>query len=358
MATTKITQSGINFNYDNSRAVGAALGGVFTNINNKENGKYYYDEDAIKPIMALDIDWNGAEFPSTTPLAPSTINTTGDLINAIKWASAQRGSDFVLNQATSSSLGGIKIGYTQNGKNYPVQLSSGNAYVNVPWINSTEITTTISQALKQATIGDSSNDKFKIQFTTVDDIAYIKVSDNQSNEISTALPGVTIDGDNRKMVWTNAAGQESNEAIQFGNFDIIAVFESIIPANPISGGHYVPMEFVEDISENVAQGEVIVDYPIFVGDLILALNSEEEMHLWVCKESDYDDEEKTGTTAYFIDLGPFPGNNITLDASNIQVSGIDSEATGGNNISNVQEALNYLLYYTTINPSDVAGLED
>lgn len=309
-------------------------------------------------VNAVDIDWNNAQWPSSgSPATPTTINTTGDLINAIKWASLQ-GSSFVLNQATSSSLGGIKVGYTQNGKNYPVQLSNGDAYVNVPWINSTEITTTISDALKQATIRDSSSDKFKIQFTTVDDIAYIKVSDNQSNEISTALPGVKIDGDNRKMVWTNAAGSESNEAIQFGNFDIIAVFESMLPVSPGSGGHYVPMEFEEDISENVAGGEVIVDYPIFVGDLVLALNSEEEMHLWVCKESDYDDEEKTGTTAYFIDLGPFPGNNITLDASNIQVSGIDSDATGGNNISNVQEALDYLLYYTTVNPSDVAELED
>ena len=35
--------------------------------------------------------------------------------------------------ATSSDLGGIKIGYTENGKNYPVELSSEKAFVNVPW---------------------------------------------------------------------------------------------------------------------------------------------------------------------------------------------------------------------------------
>ena len=35
--------------------------------------------------------------------------------------------------ATNSVRGGIKIGYTQNAKNYPVQLSSEQAYVNVPW---------------------------------------------------------------------------------------------------------------------------------------------------------------------------------------------------------------------------------
>ena len=81
MATTKITQSGINFNYDNSRAVGAALSGVFTHINNEEAGKYYYDSNATKPIMALDIDWNGADFDGAPgDDTPGTINTTGDLI--------------------------------------------------------------------------------------------------------------------------------------------------------------------------------------------------------------------------------------------------------------------------------------
>lgn len=35
--------------------------------------------------------------------------------------------------ATSSTYGGIQIGYTTSGKNYAVQLSHGKAYVNVPW---------------------------------------------------------------------------------------------------------------------------------------------------------------------------------------------------------------------------------
>lgn len=37
--------------------------------------------------------------------------------------------------ATSSTYGGIQIGYTTSGKNYAVQLSNGKAYVNVPWID-------------------------------------------------------------------------------------------------------------------------------------------------------------------------------------------------------------------------------
>jgi hypothetical protein len=35
--------------------------------------------------------------------------------------------------AASGTRGGVQIGYTANGKNYPVQLSSEKMYVNVPW---------------------------------------------------------------------------------------------------------------------------------------------------------------------------------------------------------------------------------
>ena len=38
-------------------------------------------------------------------------------------------------EATSSALGLVKIGYSENNKNYPVELSSGKMYVNVPWAN-------------------------------------------------------------------------------------------------------------------------------------------------------------------------------------------------------------------------------
>jgi len=46
---------------------------------------------------------------------------------------AATGSGYTLPLATNSVRGGLKIGYTQNAKNYPVQLSSEQAYVNVPW---------------------------------------------------------------------------------------------------------------------------------------------------------------------------------------------------------------------------------
>ena len=41
-------------------------------------------------------------------------------------------------KATASAYGGIKTGFPESGKNYPVELdSSGRAYVSVPWVNTT-----------------------------------------------------------------------------------------------------------------------------------------------------------------------------------------------------------------------------
>jgi len=44
-------------------------------------------------------------------------------------------------EATSSAYGGIKVGYTENSQNYPVELASGKAFVNVPWVDTNTNTT-------------------------------------------------------------------------------------------------------------------------------------------------------------------------------------------------------------------------
>ena len=50
-------------------------------------------------------------------------------------------NNFTLAVATSSALGGIKIGYTEAGKNYPVELDGDNkAFVNVPWTDTSALT--------------------------------------------------------------------------------------------------------------------------------------------------------------------------------------------------------------------------
>lgn len=58
---------------------------------------------------------------------------------------AANANNYTLPTATTAALGGIKTNYTNNGKNYKVNVdSNGNAYVNVPW---TDTKTDISKCI-------------------------------------------------------------------------------------------------------------------------------------------------------------------------------------------------------------------
>jgi hypothetical protein len=54
-----------------------------------------------------------------------------------EWAVPVYTSAYTLPLAADGTRGGIQIGYVENGKNYPVELSSEKAYVNVPWTDTT-----------------------------------------------------------------------------------------------------------------------------------------------------------------------------------------------------------------------------
>lgn len=76
------------------------------------------------------------------------------------WTEIGAGGITSIPQASSSALGGIKIGYSDNGRNYAVELdSSGKAYVNVPWADTN---TTYNVATTSANGLMSSSDKSKL----------------------------------------------------------------------------------------------------------------------------------------------------------------------------------------------------
>lgn len=76
------------------------------------------------------------------------------------WTEIGAGGITSIPQASSSALGGIKIGYSDNGRNYAVELdSSGKAYVNVPW---TDTNTTYNVATTSANGLMSYSDKSKL----------------------------------------------------------------------------------------------------------------------------------------------------------------------------------------------------
>ena len=69
--------------------------------------------------------------------APSALNTLNELADAIN-DNPNVYDTSIDRTASSSTLGQIRIGYSENGKNYPVELDTNKrAYVNVPWVSST-----------------------------------------------------------------------------------------------------------------------------------------------------------------------------------------------------------------------------
>jgi len=79
--------------------------------------------------------------------------------------------------ATSTTLGLVKIGYAENGKNYPVELSNGQMFVNVPWTD-TDTNTTYSAGSGL----DISGTTFSVEADLRDGITHVGV--NTSNYIT------------------------------------------------------------------------------------------------------------------------------------------------------------------------------
>ena len=96
--------------------------------------------------------------------------------------------------ATSSTLGLVKIGYSENGKNYPVELSSGKMFVNVPWTD-TDTNTQLSTEQVQDIVGGmvSGNTETNISVTYNDSTGKLNFSSTNTN--TNILSGGTITGD-------------------------------------------------------------------------------------------------------------------------------------------------------------------
>lgn len=93
--------------------------------------------------------------------------------------------------ATSSTYGGIQIGYTTNDKNYAVQLSNGKAYVNVPW---TDTDTTYSAGTNISISGTTINCTYTLPTASSSVLGGVKVGSNitlSSGTISLSKSNVT-----------------------------------------------------------------------------------------------------------------------------------------------------------------------
>ena len=108
--------------------------GVVTISSTDTNTNTQRTDEEIRDVIGAMISGSGA-----------TSVTYNDAANTMVISSTDTDTNTTYSQATSSTLGLVKIGYSQSGKNYPVQLSSGQMYVNVPWTDTnTDTNTTYS----------------------------------------------------------------------------------------------------------------------------------------------------------------------------------------------------------------------
>lgn len=120
------------------------------------------------------------------------------------WTEIGAGGITSIPQASSSALGGIKIGYSDNGRNYAVELdSSGKAYVNVPWTDTIyNVATTSANGLM------SSSDKSKLNGIQAGADA---VSFSRSLSSGTKIGTININGIN-----TDIYAPTAREPVKYG----------------------------------------------------------------------------------------------------------------------------------------------
>ena len=146
------------------------------------------------------IQIDGTALPDTDgvvniPLATATTGGNGAM-SATDKAKLNNIEDYANNYtlptATTSALGGVKLGYTNSGKNYKLQVdNSGNAYVNVPWdAGSNTASLQVSDTTNKKINTAESTDKF-IKFEGGTNKFTIKDAANSSFEVAVSS-GITV----------------------------------------------------------------------------------------------------------------------------------------------------------------------
>jgi hypothetical protein len=180
---SKLTISSTNTTY--STATSSTLGLV--KIGYSENGKNYPVE-LSSGKMYVNVPWTDTDTntnttysvsvpTSTTKIRLSGSDSSTDDIEIVGGSNVTvtrndaskltiSSTNTTYSTATSSTLGLVKIGYTETGKNYPVELSSGKMYVNVPWTD-TNTNTTYSAGTNLSLSGTTFNVAASPSFTDV-----------------------------------------------------------------------------------------------------------------------------------------------------------------------------------------------
>lgn len=110
----------------------------------------FYDVGDFNQAMdMIDGDIKGIEESLSSAIDTKVDKVSGKGLSTNDYTTAEKiklagvaasANNYSLPAASASARGGVKTGYAQTGKNYPVQLSNEQMYVNVPWTDTQKIT--------------------------------------------------------------------------------------------------------------------------------------------------------------------------------------------------------------------------
>lgn len=210
---------------------------------------------------------NGAcpAYSDTNKSSVKMLSTQYVLANDGKWHQLPDNafSNTTYTTATSSALGLIKVGYTNNGNNYKVQVdSSGNAYVYVPWENTTYdlsvyVTQTELENKGYLVAGDisskadiaSTGNKLSLSMDTSTYVITLKLLNSSDEVLSTQsidlpLESVVVNGSydatNKKISLTLKNGS----TVSFSVADLVSGLQT-----ELSSSNKLPVEYIDGISD-------------------------------------------------------------------------------------------------------------
>ena len=125
---------------------------------------------------------------------PVELNSDGQAFVNVPWVDTDTNTTY--STATSSALGLVKIGYTESGKNYPVELDNGQMYVNVPWTdNNTTYSTATSSTAGLVKIGYTESGKnYPVELDNGQRYANVPWTDTDTNTTYSAGTAIDLSG--------------------------------------------------------------------------------------------------------------------------------------------------------------------
>ena len=182
--------------YDHAQAKGSAFSSGLYKITTNAQGHV----TAATAVQKSDITALGIPAQDTNTTYSNATTSTAGLMSAadkIKLEGiATEANKYVLPVATEEALGGVKVGFPESGKNYPVELNSDNQmFVNVPW---TDTNTTY-------TLGS-----FGITATA----AELNYMDGVTSNVQTQLNGKAASSHTHNYAGSSTAGGSATSAVK------------------------------------------------------------------------------------------------------------------------------------------------